>query len=145
MDLAHQQLIRAMSENGGHAAITRPVIVGSATATLAARFATLPASTSPRQETAAAAARVGQQRGRAATIIPSTETVLTICASIPTRPIVVSVIHRSAPGHRKPPIVNSPVSTHRLIGAIPLGHSVCELQRPGIWNVDGRRLMPLRD
>ena len=35
-----------MSANDGHAAITRPIAVGSATATLAARLPTLPAASS---------------------------------------------------------------------------------------------------
>jgi hypothetical protein len=45
-DLAHEQLIRGVSANDGHAAITRPVAVGSATATFAARLATLPTTNS---------------------------------------------------------------------------------------------------
>jgi hypothetical protein len=39
------------SENDGHAAITRPVAVGSATATLAARLAALPATSSAQGST----------------------------------------------------------------------------------------------
>jgi hypothetical protein len=41
----------AISENDGHAAITRPVAVGSATATLAARLAALPATSSAQGST----------------------------------------------------------------------------------------------
>src|ERR1017187_10977101 len=64
-----------MSANDGHAAITGPGTVGSATATLAARLATLPATSSthgrtplrpPERESASNVVD-------AATIIPSTE------------------------------------------------------------------------
>jgi hypothetical protein len=64
-----------MSANDGHAAITRPIAVGSATATLAARLATLPAtssahgSTPPRPPDRESANSVVD----AATIIPSTD------------------------------------------------------------------------
>lgn len=46
MNLPHQQFIGATRENDGHAAVTRPVILGSATATLAARLAALPTTSS---------------------------------------------------------------------------------------------------
>src|SRR5262249_52282245 len=65
----------AISANDGHAAITRPVAVGSATATLAARLARLPATSSPHGSTPprppdreSASTAVD-----AATIIPSTD------------------------------------------------------------------------
>jgi hypothetical protein len=64
-----------MSANDGHAAITRPIAVGSATATLAARLPTLPAassahgSTPPRLPDRESASKVVD----AATIIPSTD------------------------------------------------------------------------
>ena len=64
-----------MSENDGHAAITRTVTVGSATATFAARLATLPATSSaqgsrpPRPPDRDSASSVVD----AATIIPSTD------------------------------------------------------------------------
>lgn len=44
----------AISANDGHAAITRPVAVGSATETLAARLATLPTTRSAHRQNAAA-------------------------------------------------------------------------------------------
>ena len=65
----------AVSANDGHAAITRPIRVGSATATLAARLAMLPATSSahgsipPRCPDRDSASSVVD----AATIIPSTE------------------------------------------------------------------------
>jgi len=64
-----------MSANDGHAAITRPVAVGCATATFAARLATLPTTSSahgknpPRPPERESASNVVD----AATIIPSTE------------------------------------------------------------------------
>jgi hypothetical protein len=64
-----------MSENDGHAAIARPVTVGSATATFAARLAALPAtsnahgSSPPRSPDRDSASSVVD----AATIIPSTD------------------------------------------------------------------------
>jgi hypothetical protein len=66
--------LAAISANDGHAAITRPVAVGSATATFAARLATLPATSSahgktpPRPPQRESASSVVD----AATIIPST-------------------------------------------------------------------------
>jgi hypothetical protein len=65
----------AISANDGHAAITRPVAVGSATATFAARLATLPTANSahgsipPRLADLDSASNVVD----AATIIPSTD------------------------------------------------------------------------
>ncbi len=64
-----------ISANDGHAAITRPVTVGSATATFAARLATLPitskthGSTPPLRPDLESASNVVD----AATIIPSTD------------------------------------------------------------------------
>jgi len=63
-----------MSENDGLAAITRPVIVGSATATLAARLAALPTTSAqgikpPRPPLRESASSVVD----AATIMPSTD------------------------------------------------------------------------
>ncbi len=74
-DLPHQQLIGADEPNNGHAAITRPAAVGWATATLAARLAALPttssahSSTPPRSPARESASSVVD----AATIIPSTD------------------------------------------------------------------------
>ncbi len=55
----------AISAKDGHAAVTRPVSDGSATATLAARLATLPTTRAPTQHAAPAARpRVGKQSSR---------------------------------------------------------------------------------
>jgi hypothetical protein len=124
----------AISENDGHAAITRPVTVGSATATFAARLAALPATkrahggNPPRSPPRESASSVVD----AATIIPSTDngvsaathpgcpcsstsrcmcrydTVPAIRASNPTHPIVVRRIHRSA----RPLTAGLPARTH---------------------------------
>jgi hypothetical protein len=128
----------AIRENDGHAAITRPVIVGSATATLAARLATLPAASSaygrdpPRPPPRESANCVVE----AATIIPSTDSGV----SAATHPAAHAARRAGAcagrrpsgdqrqqsdapdrdppdpiigpPGHCGPPSANSPTSTH---------------------------------
>ena len=65
----------AISANDGHAAITRPVAVGSATATFAARLATLPAARSPhgRNPPRPPPRESASSVVDAATIIPSTD------------------------------------------------------------------------
>jgi hypothetical protein len=65
----------AISENDGQAAITRPVIVGSATATFAARLAALPATSSAhgRKPPRLPARKSASSVVDAATIIPSTD------------------------------------------------------------------------
>jgi hypothetical protein len=79
-----------MSANDGHAAIIRPVAVGSATATLAAKLATLPAASSaqgrnpPRPPDRDSASSVVD----AATIIPSTDNGV----SAPRVPVVGRVV-----------------------------------------------------
>src|SRR5215467_5112223 len=130
------------------AAMTRPVTVGSATATFAARLATLPVTSSahgsgpyrpPDRESASKAVE-------AATIIPSTDS--GVSAATPPRLAMLGdqLVHVQVgdcardhrqqrhtaggrpsdrpPAHDRPPIANSPVSTHGDLGAIPLGHGI---------------------
>lgn len=124
----------AISAKDGHAAITRPVAVGSATETFAARLAILPITSSahgsgpPRPPDRDSASSVVD----AATIMPSTDsgvsaatqpgwpcsstsrcmcrydTVPAISASKPTHPIVVRLIHQSA----RALTARLPVQTH---------------------------------
>jgi hypothetical protein len=65
----------AVSANDGHAAINRPIRLGSATATLAARLATLPATSSAHGSTPPFPPDLDSASNvvDAATIIPSTE------------------------------------------------------------------------
>ena len=122
----------AISANDGHAAMTRPVTVGSATATLAAKLATLPTTshahgrTPPRLPDRESESNVVE----AATIMPSTdsgvstatqpgwpcsatsmciwryETIPAMRASSPTQAVVVHLIHwpaRPLIAHRRGP------------------------------------------
>src|SRR6516164_9733268 len=101
----------AISANDGHAAMTRPVTVGSATATLAAKLATLPTTSNAHGRTPP---RLPDRESESNVVEAATsmciwryETIPAMRASSPAQAVVVHLTHWSARpliAHRRGPV-----------------------------------------